>query len=270
MSAGGRVRDLRLVPVAGGVWAISLLCAFLPGAAWWGAVGGGLLGAAALGALVHAHLRADARRRTDDDLRSFDAARARGGLFAIVVLAAAAAAMTAGFAMPQRTAAAELDGRVIDVYAEISSSSAAGSDGRLWFDAQTSHAGIASRPEPLTVPIRIGVERVPGLDLGSVIRVTGQVMVTDPGERAALVMFATEVEIVTPAQGVFAVAAQVREDFVERAVRLPEPGAGLLPGLAVGDTRAVTQELDDSMLASDLSHLTAVSGQDFRHRSPSP
>ncbi|WP_448711747.1 ComEC/Rec2 family competence protein [Microbacterium profundi] len=248
------------MPVAGGVWAISLLCAFLPGAAWWGAVGGGLLGAAALGALVHAHLRADARRRTDDDLRSFDAARARGGLFAIVVLAAAAAAMTAGFAMPQRTAAAELDGRVIDVYAEISSSSAAGSDGRLWFDAQTSHAGIPSRPEPLTVPIRIGVERVPGLDLGSVIRVTGQVMVTDPGERAALVMFATEVEIVTPAQGVFAVAAQVREDFVERAVRLPEPGAGLLPGLAVGDTRAVTQELDDAMLASGLSHLTAVSG----------
>lgn len=246
MTTGIRARDLRLVPVAGVVWAVALLCAFLPGAAWWCAAGGGLLAAASFVLLLRAHTRR--------------AARARGGLLAVVALAAAAAAMTAGFAMPQRASAAELDGRMVDVYAEISSSSATGSDGRLWFDAQTSHAGIPSRPDPLTVPIRVGVERMPGLDLGTAIRVTGQAMVTDAGERAALVVFGTEVEILTPAQGIFGVAAQVREDFVERAVRLPEPGAGLLPGLAVGDTRAVTQELDDAMLASGLSHLTAVSG----------
>ncbi|MDQ0645786.1 ComEC/Rec2 family competence protein [Microbacterium murale] len=246
MTAGIRARDLRLVPIAIGVWAAALVCAFLPGTAWWCAAGGALVGGAAFGRLARAH--------------KGGVARAGGGLLAVVALAATATAMTAGFAMPQRSSAAELDGRVIDVYAEISSSSAAGSDGRLWFDAQTSHAGIPSGPEPLTVPIRIGVERVPGLDLGAAIRVTGQVKVTDPGERAALVMFGTEVEVLTPAQGIFGVAAQVREDFVERAIRLPEPGAGLLPGLAVGDTRAVTQELDDAMLASGLSHLTAVSG----------
>src|SRR5690606_39385234 len=59
---------------------------------------------------------------------------------------------------------------------------------------------------------------------------------------------------------VFGIAAQVREDFVTRAVKLPEPGAGLLPGLAVGDTRAVSEELNAAMLTSGLSHLTAVSG----------
>lgn len=246
MTGGIRARDLRLVPVAAAVWAVSLLCAFLPGTAWWWAVGGGLIGATAFGMLFRAHAQG--------------AARARGGLLAVLALAAAAAAMTAGFAMPERADAAALGGRVIDVYAEISSSSATGSDGRLWFDAQTSHAGIPGRTDPLTVPIRIGVERVPGLDLGTAIQVTGQVKSTDPGERTALVMFGTEVKIIDPARGVFAVAAQTREDFVERAERLPEPGAGLLPGLAVGDTRAVTQELDDAMLASGLSHLTAVSG----------
>ncbi|MDP3951635.1 ComEC/Rec2 family competence protein [Microbacterium sp.] len=246
MITGIRARDLRLVPVAGIVWAVALLCVFLPGAVWWCAVGGGLLGATALGMLVRAHMRG--------------AIRARGGLLAVIALAAAAAAMTVGFEMAQRASAAELDGRVVDIYAEISSSSATGSDGRLWFDAQTSHAGIPNRPEPLHVPIRIGVERVPGLDLGTAIRVTGQVIATDPGERAALVVFGTDVEIVMPAQGVFAVAAQVREDFVDRATRLPEPGAGLLPGLAVGDTRAVTPELNAAMLTSGLSHLTAVSG----------
>lgn len=246
MTGAIRVRDLRLVPVAVSVWAVALLCAFLPGVAWWCALGGGVLAVTAFGMLVRAQMRGEMR--------------ARGGLLAVVALAAAASAMTAGFAMPQRASAAELDGRVIDVYAAISSSSATGSDGRAWFDAQTSHAGVPGRPDPLAVPIRIGVERVPGLDLGTAIRVTGQVMVTDPGERAALVMFGTEVEIVAPAQGVFGIAAQVREDFVERAVRLPEPGAGLLPGLAVGDTRAVTPDLDAAMLASGLSHLTAVSG----------
>ncbi|GAB3633596.1 ComEC/Rec2 family competence protein [Microbacterium shaanxiense] len=246
MTAGIRSRDLRLVPIAAVVWAVSLICVFLPGAPWWCVIGCALAGAAAFGMLVRAHMRGEVR--------------ARGGLLAVLAVAAAAAAITAALAMPQREIAGELDGRVVDVYAEISSSSTSGSDGRAWFDAQTTHAGTPNHPEPLTAAIRIGVERVPGLDLGAVIRVRGQVMITDPGERAALVMFGTEVEIITPAQGVFAVAAQVREDFVARAVRLPEPGAGLLPGLAVGDTRAVTQELDDAMLASGLSHLTAVSG----------
>ena len=41
---------------------------------------------------------------------------------------------------------------------------------------------------------------------------------------------------------------------------LPAPGAGLDPGLAVGDTSAVSAELDAAMKESSLSHLTAVSG----------
>jgi predicted membrane metal-binding protein len=45
---------------------------------------------------------------------------------------------------------------------------------------------------------------------------------------------------------------------------LPEPGAGLLPGLAVGDTRAVSPELNADMRTSGLSHLTAVSGDIIR------
>lgn len=66
------------------------------------------------------------------------------------------------------------------------------------------------------------------------------------------------------------IAAEVREAFAARAERLPEPGAGLLPGLAVGDTRAVGEELNTAMVASGLSHLTAVSGRNIitSHASP--
>lgn len=240
MNGRTRIRDLRLVPLAIGVWGAALVCVYLPDLAWWCAGGAALIGMLALGAMG---------RRSG-----------RGGLLVVIALAMAAASMAAAFAGPERATAAALDGRVIEVIGTISSSSTTGSDGRAWFDAQTVAAGTPGEPEALSVPVRIGVERMPGLELGALIRVTGQTMAADAGERAALVVFGIKAEILTPAQGIFGIAAQVREDFVARAVRLPDPGAGLLPGLAVGDTRAVTAELNDAMLASGLSHLTAVSG----------
>lgn len=142
----------------------------------------------------------------------------------------------------------------------VSSSTSFGSDGRLWFDAVVASAGPVGAEVAVSAPVRVGVEPQDGLDMGSVWQITGQVMATDAGESAALVLFATEARSRVAAQGIFAVAAQVRHDFIERALRLPQPGAGLLPGLAVGDTRAVSAELNDAMLASGLSHLTAVSG----------
>jgi len=41
---------------------------------------------------------------------------------------------------------------------------------------------------------------------------------------------------------------------------LPPAEAGLLPGLAIGDTSALTQEVDDDFRAAGLTHLLAVSG----------
>ncbi len=244
MNGRTRVRDLRLVPLAATVWMAALVCVFIPDIAWWAVIACLAIG---VGMLWRA-----ARTRGDG--------RGSGGLLAVAGITMAAAAMTVGFATPQRDAAAELDGRVIEVVAEVSSSSSVGTDGRLWFDARSTFAGTVGAPDPLSAPLRIGVEPMPGLDLGAVIKVMGEAMATDPGERAALVVFGTRIDVIQPAQGVYGVAAQVREDFVERATRLPEPGAGLLPGLAVGDTRAVSEELDAAMLASGLSHLTAVSG----------
>ncbi|HCS60301.1 MAG TPA: hypothetical protein DIW46_02735 [Microbacterium sp.] len=237
-----RVRDLRLVPLALTVWGTALGCVFFPAIAWWIVAIGVAVGLGILALIVQSK-----RRR-------------RGGLLVVIALAAVATAMTAGFSIPQRDAAAEWDGRVVEVLGEVASSASTGSDGRLWFDVQTRAVGASGASEPLAVPMRVGTERIPGLDLGAIIRVTGQTSVTDPGERAALVLFGNNVEVVIPAQGVFGVAAHTREEFVKRATGLPEPGAGLLPGLAVGDTRAVSEELNAAMLTSGLSHLTAVSG----------
>ncbi|WP_168209071.1 ComEC/Rec2 family competence protein [Agromyces intestinalis] len=55
-------------------------------------------------------------------------------------------------------------------------------------------------------------------------------------------------------------AASLRAAFRDAAADLPGDGGALVPGLAIGDTAAVSDDLDAAMKASSLSHLTAVSG----------
>lgn len=241
-----RRRELRLVPLVAAVWSAALLCVLVPAVAWACAAVCGALCAVTLLLL----LRWQRRRR----------APYGGGLALLLLAAVSAAAAGVALAQPPRIGVSAHDGRVVEVLAEISSSSSVGKDGRLWFDVQTIRAGPPGRTIPVAVSMRVGVEPGDGFDLGARLRVDGEARATDPGERAALVVFASRVEILRAPAGAFGLAAHVRHDFVERSLRLPEPGAGLLPGLAVGDTRAVPQELNDDMRTSGLSHLTAVSG----------
>ncbi|UJP10879.1 ComEC/Rec2 family competence protein [Microbacterium sp. KUDC0406] len=234
------MKDLRSALLAASVWAIALIAVLLPGAPVL------LVAGAVLAAAVW--LFGPGRRRRGS------------GLVVLSLLCGAAVALSVASALPARDRAAELGGRAVEVTAEVSSSASVGSDGRLWLDARTVRLGPPGHGDQLAVPVRIGIDPQEGVDLGAELTVTGQAKATDAGERAALVVFATAGKVSRPASGVFGVAAQTRAEFITRAIRLPEPGAGLLPGLAVGDTRAVSEELNAAMLASGLSHLTAVSG----------
>lgn len=229
--------------MAGAVWAAALLGVFLPAAAAW--CGGVSICALVIGAVLMRPARPTAPR----------------GALAIVILAGVGAVSISVIAGgPGRDDAAPWGGRVVEIEAVISSSASIGQDGRLWVDADLVAIGPPGRPHPASAPIRVGIDPDDGFDLGASIRVTGEAGATDPGERAALLVFASSASVERPASGVFALAAGLRSAFIDRAASLPEPGAGLLPGLAVGDTRAVSTELSDDMRASGLSHLTAVSG----------
>ncbi|MFK4852497.1 ComEC/Rec2 family competence protein [Microbacterium sp. ZW T6_19] len=230
-------RDLRLLPLAGTVWAVALLCVFVPAAAVW-AVGAGIVAAVAALAVW----------------------RRRGALTVVVLASGAAVALSAALALPGRAEATAWGGRIVEATAEITSSASIGQDGRLWFDAQLTGIGSPGGVAHAAAPIRVGVDFGEGFDMGAGIRITGQAAQTDAGERSAIVVFASAAEVERTASGVFALAAELKGDFVSRSTALPEPGAGLLPGLAIGDTRAVTADLNDDMRASGLSHLTAVSG----------
>ncbi|WP_337005114.1 MULTISPECIES: ComEC/Rec2 family competence protein [unclassified Microbacterium] len=246
-----KARDLRLVPLALAAWAAALLCVFVPALSWV-CVGGCLLAAVTVVVLLVSRRR-QRRHRTVGRLRS-------GGLVVVALAAAAGAALSVALALPSRERASAWDGRVVEVSAEITSSGSIGRDGRLWVEALATGIGSPGRVSGAAAPVRIGVEPAAGFELGARIRVVGEAAATDAGERSALVVFASDAEVVAPASGVFGTAARIKEAFIERSQRLPEPGAGLLPGLAVGDTRAVSAALNDDMRTSGLSHLTAVSG----------
>ncbi|WP_307861210.1 ComEC/Rec2 family competence protein [Microbacterium maritypicum] len=242
-----RARDLRLVPLAVAVWGMALLCVLLPAVSWGCA---GACTTAAVGVLAFVCRRSHGARGQHD----------HGGFVVVVLAAMAAAAASVGFALPARDAATRWDGRVVEITAEVTPSASVGRDGRLWFEVATTTLGPSGSPSASRAPVRLGVDPAEGFDLGAQIRAVGESSATDAGEHSALVVFASDAEVVSPASGAFGVAAGLKSAFVERSLRLPEPGSGLLPGLAVGDTRAVTSALNEDMRISGLSHLTAVSG----------
>ena len=52
----------------------------------------------------------------------------------------------------------------------------------------------------------------------------------------------------------------VRERFAEATDGLPADARGLLPGLVIGDTSRTPHDLDEAMLVTGMTHLSAVSG----------
>lgn len=241
-----RRRDLRLVPVALAAWIAAAIATRVPDAAglaapvlWCGAVL--FLGLAA--------------RRT----------RGRTPLAVVAVTLAIAGSVTAhvAVALPDRAAAAAVDldgGRFAAVTAHVVGKVERSATG--WrFDALATHIAYGAEGAQVDAPVLVRVaERPDGLDLGAGIVASGTAFPAAAGERAVLVVRASTIEVRHPPEGPLAAAAQLRRGLVDAVAGLPQPAAGLIPGLSVGETSAVTDELDAQMKGSSLSHLTAVSG----------
>ncbi|MCU1546245.1 MAG: ComEC/Rec2 family competence protein [Homoserinimonas sp.] len=99
------------------------------------------------------------------------------------------------------------------------------------------------------------------IGIGTRVQLTGRLAATAPQDAAAFLIFTDGSPVVTsPPPGYLDWANDLRRTFLDAAMGLPGDGGALLPGLAIGDTTAVSDSLDESMKASSLSHLTAVSG----------
>ena len=111
------------------------------------------------------------------------------------------------------------------------------------------------------IPIRLfldgGDQR---LAPGTTLKAKGSLLSTERFDADAWRLFADEVEVVRPAPEIFQRADAMREDFLGRSVALGGDGGALLPGLALGDTQAVSDSLESDMRVAALAHLVAVSG----------
>ncbi|MFD4957447.1 ComEC/Rec2 family competence protein [Microbacterium sp. NPDC058389] len=248
------------MPVAAAAWATAGAAIMLP---TWSPVL-----AVSLWTVVAAAIVVVAARRRRRGMRGRRPSTA--ALVAILALAAAAAVSShVALAQPARThvaAEALSGGRAVEVTAEVVGKVERRADGTLAFDARATRitTGPAVYDAGVEVVVRVApddVDRPAALEVGAVVIAHGTAKPARAGERAVVTVWASRgVEVVAAPSGVAAAAAGLRAGLVRAVMGLPGPGAGLVPGLAVGDTSVVVPELDAAMKASSLSHLTAVSG----------
>ncbi|MSO27266.1 MAG: DNA internalization-related competence protein ComEC/Rec2 [Candidatus Nanopelagicales bacterium] len=127
----------------------------------------------------------------------------------------------------------------------------------------TSQIGARGQVVAIGIPIVI---RIPGGDgvppSGTQIKVTGQLAAPWLNDSAAQlnVNSADQIEIIDIAGPVDAVATSMRAGLRASVEGSGRNAAALVTGLAVGDESLQSDEIDNAMQKSGLSHLTAVSG----------
>jgi competence protein ComEC len=96
---------------------------------------------------------------------------------------------------------------------------------------------------------------------GSGLEVTGELVRSEPGKDAGWVLFLEgQPRQWSDPSGFLLGTDGLRRDFLERSLTRTGEGAALLPGLAIGDTSAISPSLIEAMQTTSLSHLVAVSG----------
>jgi competence protein ComEC len=205
-------------------------------------------------------------------------ARARAVLAASIpsLMAVAVVATAVALAAPARTppvlAGALDDGRAVLVVLELeqsvvpptaTSAPALGGWGGVSADALIVAAeGEAGAMVAVRVPVRIlGLEPDGRLPLGTRLDGTVRLIPLEAGDdRVSLVRPVSELTPRGAPAPLIGGADALRAGFLALMAPFSGDGAALLPGLAIGDTTAVSDDLDAAMKASALSHLTAVSG----------
>jgi competence protein ComEC len=117
-----------------------------------------------------------------------------------------------------------------------------------------------------TVPSSAGLVVLGGpawgiLVAGSHVRLTGRLGPVQPGDSASAIVFPRGSPVlVDPGNWIWRVAERLREGLRFACRGLPSDARGLLPALVVGDTSSLSPQLRADLQTSGLSHLTSVSG----------
>ncbi|WP_411722582.1 ComEC/Rec2 family competence protein [Mycetocola sp.] len=272
----------RLVPPAVAAWITACIVVGFPDAAWPVAVAGFVCtGGCATVAVTHPRRHSVAPR-----MRS-----AWWGMATVVLLAVSLAATAVAAREETRSPAmlreAAEAGRAVTVRLAVSEKSVVDDDrgGSLWDtsandqsvdDPGDANSETAQRIHGTVTEVDFGDSRVSvsvpvvlfatvagqqPVPIGSVIEADAALRGTEQGDAAAFLLFARRPAILVEGPPWYlAWAGDMRTGLVDLSAELPGGGGELLPGLSTGNTTAVSDELDQAMKSSSLSHLTAVSG----------
>jgi competence protein ComEC len=148
------------------------------------------------------------------------------------------------------------------------------SPGAEYFAVELTHVAVARGSLDTSVPVlalvdhsdrRSAAERdgrsVEHFGVGTALELTGTLIAAEPGDDIAFLFFVDgSPRLIGQPPWSLDWANALRAGFAADTESLPGDGGDLLPGLAIGDTSAVSDQLDAAMKTSSLSHLTAVSG----------
>ncbi|MDK1327858.1 ComEC/Rec2 family competence protein [Arthrobacter sp. zg-Y1143] len=251
-----RVLELRLLPTAATAWAAAFCAVRL-------APETGLLLAAAAAAGSIAALALAARRRAGG------AALLRGAAVpmaaAALVCAGAAGALTerssgpvSGLIAGERSVSAD--------FRAVSDARPAAADrftgqSRYLVDAVAETAAADGKRFGTSAPILVvGGEEYAAIRWGDRFSSAGTLQKLQPGDRNLALMRAATDPDIHPGGGWYGATAQLRDDFVQAAAHRGVSVDGLLAGMVLGDRSTLDPDLSQSMKATGLTHLTAVSG----------
>ncbi|MGA1811574.1 ComEC/Rec2 family competence protein [Frondihabitans sp. 4ASC-45] len=177
----------------------------------------------------------------------------------VVALLAAIAALQAPARTPERLVALADRSATVEVTGRVVGVPTADRVALAVTEVRARGVPVVSGANVPMLVLGLEAERLPGAD--DRVLLTGRLGVADPGGSVAFLLRpAGDIEVVSRAYGVHAVAATLRESFARTSHGLTGDGGDLLPGLTIGDTSHVDEGLDAAMKASSLAHLTAVSG----------
>lgn len=249
-----RTLDLRLAPIALGAWAGAWLALSAPVP-----LTGGVVLLTALAALIAA------RRRP--------ARHSQGHRFALVMLlalglaygaaCAAVATGTRGAALQQLSR--ESNTSLIVEIEGIARVDPVAVDGPEWAEARhrmiVELTRVCARQQcHASREVALVYGAAPDVRAGMRLSAAGRLAAALPGGEAVAQLTAKRIEVTAPPRGIGAVTDAIRSSFRDVSTQLSPQGAGLVPGISIGDRRAIPSDLDDAMKAASLTHLTAVSG----------
>lgn len=141
-------------------------------------------------------------------------------------------------------------------------STVAGAPGIVVVDAEAVRVGVTRTRTP--VVLMAARDQAEWLRLIPSATVAVRARLSPPtraGDLAAAVLHpAGPPRILAPPSAPQRVAARLRAGLRTAAAGLPADARALLPGLVIGDTSGLSPEMKDAFRATDLAHLTAVSG----------